>query len=89
LYAYSYHLCIDIPTSIVGDLDHEVIRRARDVVTDSTIAEILNEEPNGPIAFRDAVRQQVFILCTRLRISLAIIDKLMALANSFMPTTAK
>lgn len=49
------------------------------------MAEIMNEEPHGPTAFRDAVRQQILALCTRLRVSLVIIDKLMALANSLMP----
>jgi hypothetical protein len=35
------------------------------------------------------VRQQIVALCTRLRISLVIIDSLMALANSLSPKSAK
>jgi hypothetical protein len=63
-------------------LDHYLIKKARAVVTDATIAEIMNEDPDGPTAYRDAVRQQIVALCTRLRISLVIINHLMALANS-------
>jgi hypothetical protein len=68
--------------SITGDLDRDIIQRARNVITHTTMAEILNEDPNGPTAFRDGVRQQIVALCTRLRISLAVIDTLMALANT-------
>jgi hypothetical protein len=46
------------------------------------MAEIMREEPDGPAAFRDAVRQQVLALCIRLKISLVVIDRMMALANS-------
>jgi hypothetical protein len=68
--------------SITGDLDRQIIQRARDVITNATISEIINEEPNGPAAFREAVRVQILALCTRLRVSLAIIDALMAIANT-------
>ena len=73
---------LDIPTDLVGDLDCDIIKRARKVVTNATMAEIMDEEPNGPLAFRDVVCQQIITLCTRLWISLVIVDKLMALANS-------
>ena len=63
-------------------MDRDVIKRARDVVTNATMSEILNEDPSGPIAFRDAVRQQILALCTRLKITLVVVDKLMALANT-------
>ena len=79
----------EIPINIIGDLDRDLIQRARDVISNATISEIMNEEPSGPVAFRDAVRQQIIALCTRLRISLVIIDKLMALANSLMAKTSK
>ena len=72
----------DVPTNLVGDLDRDLIKRAREVVSNATIAEIMHEEPNGPAAFRNAVCQQIVALCTRMRISLVIVDKLMALANS-------
>ena len=68
--------------AIIGDLDHQIVRRARDMVIHATMIEILNEEPDGPIAYRDAVRKQILALCTRLRISLVVIDSLMALAHT-------
>src|ERR1700719_4228501 len=76
------HRLLDIDPSLIGDLDRQIIQKARDVVSNATMVEIMNEEPHGPSAFRDAVRQQVLALCTRLRISLVIIDQLMALFNS-------
>lgn len=44
------------------------------------MAEIMNKEPLGPAAFQTAVRQQIVTLCTRLRVSLIIINKLMAIS---------
>ena len=79
----------DIEPSLIGDLDHDLIKKARAVVTNATISEIMAEEPYGPTAYRDAVRQQIVALCTRLRISLVIIDQLMALSNSLMQTSNK
>jgi hypothetical protein len=57
------------------------------VLTDITMTEILNEDPQGPTAFRDAVRQQIVALCTRLRVSLVIVDKLMLVANNLSKYT--
>ena len=47
----------------------------------------MEEEPTGPIAYRDALRQQILALCTRLRVSLVIVDQLMALSNSLAVKT--
>lgn len=63
-------------------MDLQMIQRARDVVTNATMAEIMREEPDGPAAFRDAVCQQVLALCIWLKILLVVIDRMMALANS-------
>ena len=58
-------------------MDRHVIKRARDVVTNATMSEILNEDPSGPIAFHDAVRQQVLALCTRNNPSTYFLDRSM------------
>ena len=79
----------DIPANLIGDLDRDIIKRAREVITNATMAKIMGEEPHGPTAFRDTVCQQILALCTRLRISLVIIDKLMALANSITAKITK
>lgn len=47
-----------------------------------TMSEILHEDPNGPMSFLGAVRQKIHALCTRLKISLVVFDKLMALVNT-------
>ena len=70
-------------------MDRDIVQRVRDIITDSTMTEIMNEEPNGPLAFRDAIRQQVLALCTRLRVGLIIVDKLMALSNSLATKNSK
>ena len=73
---------IDIPSDILGDLDKNLIEQARVVVSNATMAEIINDDPQSPAAFHDSVRQQILALWTRLRVSLVIIDKLMGVANA-------
>lgn len=75
-------ISLDVPPELLGDIDRNIIQRARDVVTNATIVEIMEEDPNGPLQYRDVLRHQILALCTRLRVSLAIIDKLMALTNA-------
>lgn len=67
-------------------MDLDVIQRARDVITNATMAEIMREEPDGPEAFRNAVRQQVLALCICLKILLVVVDCMMALANALSQT---
>lgn len=71
-----------IPSSLIGSIDSDVIKRVRDVLTDITMTEILDEDPQSPAAYRQAVVQQIVMLCTRLRVSLIVVDKLMSVANS-------
>lgn len=65
-----------------------MIKRVRNVLTDITMSEILDEDPQGPAAYRQAVVQQIIMLCTRLRVSLIVVDKLMAVANSLAKDSA-
>jgi hypothetical protein len=85
LFSSHYSSEADSLKNFIGNLDRQLIQQARDVVTDTTMDELMREEPYGPAAYRDAIRQQILALLTRLRISLYIMDKLMALANSLMP----
>jgi hypothetical protein len=85
-YCYLTYI-LAVPANLVGDVDFDIIKRTRDVLTDITMTEILNEDPQGPTAFRDAVRQQIVALCTRLRVSLVIVDKLMLVANNLSKDT--
>jgi hypothetical protein len=47
----------------------------------------MEEDPNGPLAYREVLRQHILALCTRLRISLVIIDQLMAMSNALATKT--
>ena len=84
----SYSPCLAIPASLIGSVDSDVIKRVRDVLTDITMTEILDEDPQGPAAYRQAIVQQIVMLCTRLRVSLIVVDKLMAVANSLAKEAA-
>jgi hypothetical protein len=75
-------LLLAVHMNHVGDVDFD-ISKTRSVLTDVTKTDIImnDHEPQGPPVFRNAIHQQVVALCTRLRISLIIVDKLMAIAN--------
>jgi hypothetical protein len=83
-----YTISIAIPTSLIGSVDSDIIKRVRDVLTDITMAEILDEDPQGPNAYRQAVVQQIVAICIRLRVSLIVVDKLMAIANTLAKESA-
>lgn len=56
------------------------------MITDATMAEIL-EEDQGDDAFCTAVRQQILGLCTRLRVTLVVVNQLMTVANDLRLAT--
>jgi hypothetical protein len=70
------------PTDLIGHADLDVIKRVREILTDATVAEVLSEDPYGPTVLRDAVRKQIFTICTRLRVSLILVNKLMSVATN-------
>ena len=74
----------DIPAELLGDLDKDLLKRARDVLADDTIRDLIREDSNSPTAFRAAIRQQIVQLCIRLRVNLIVIDRLMTVSNSFI-----
>lgn len=76
-----------VPTSLIGAVDADIIKRTRDVLTDITMSEIMDDNPLSPTAYREAIVQQIIMLCTRLRVSLVVVDKLMSVANSLAKDT--
>ena len=76
-----------VPTSLIGAVDADIIKRTRDVLTDITMSEIMDDNPLSPAAYREAIVQQIIMLCTRLRVSLVVVDKLMSVANSLAKDT--
>ena len=79
----------DIPAELLGDLDKDLLKRARDVLADNTIRDLIREDSNSPTAFRAAIRQQIVQLCIRLRVNLIVIDRLMAVSNSLIDKELK
>jgi hypothetical protein len=73
-------LSIAVPINVIGDVDFD-IGKTRSVLMDVTKTDIKLDDPRGPQAFHDDLRQQVVALCARLHISLIIVDKLMVIAN--------
>ena len=80
----TYFLLAEISAELLGDIDKDLLKRARDVLADATIQDLLREDLDSPTAFRAAIRQQVVQLCIRLRVNLIVIDRLMAVSNSFI-----
>ena len=76
-----------VPTSLIGAVDADIIKRTRDVLTDITMSEIMDDNPLSPTAYREAIVQQIIMLCTCLRVSLVVVDKLMSVANSLAKDT--
>ena len=76
-----------VPTSLIGAVDADIIKRTRDVLTDITMSKIMDDNPLSPTAYREAIVQQIIMLCTRLRVSLVVVDKLMSMANSLAKDT--
>ena len=76
-----------VPTSLIGAVDADIIKRTRDVLTDITMSEIMDDNPLSLTAYREAIVQQIIMLCTRLRVSLVVVDKLMSVANSLAKDT--
>ena len=76
-----------VPTSLISAVDADIIKRTRDVLTDITMSEIMDDNPLSPTAYREAIVQQIIMLCTRLRVSLVVVDKLMSVANSLAKDT--
>ena len=76
-----------VPTSLISAVDADIIKCTRDVLTDITMSEIMDDNPLSPTAYREAIVQQIIMLCTRLRVSLVVVDKLMSVANSLAKDT--
>ena len=54
-----------------------LVTRARDVVSNSVMAELAKDDPQGLSEYRDAVRHEVVSVFQRLRILSAVLDSLM------------
>jgi hypothetical protein len=62
--------------------DKDLVARARDVVSNSIMAEISKEDPQGHDEYKDAVRHHIVATFQRLRLLLLVLDHLMEIYNS-------
>ena len=64
------------------DLGTADILRARDLLANRIVNEIINEGGSGTRVFEDALRHHIVLFLQRLRVCLFVIDKLMTAYNT-------
>lgn len=73
---------LDALAKFLKGADVDLVARARDVVSNSVLAEIAKEDPQGHDEYQDAVRHQVVAIFQRLRLSILVLDTLMEAYNA-------
>jgi hypothetical protein len=76
-------------SSAISAIDHDSVKRARDVLSDVIMSEIIDEDPKAQESFSDSLRHQIVITCQRLRVYLHLTDRLMDLFNQSIASTSK
>lgn len=69
-------------TKFLHGSDKDLVARARDIVSNSIMAEISKEDPQGHNEYKDAVRHHIVATFQRLRLYLLVLDHLMEIYNS-------
>ena len=64
-----------------SDADQEAMKRARDIINEAVIAELVSKDPNSSAAFSDSLRSHIIAFCQRLKADLFVIDQLMTKYN--------
>lgn len=59
-----------------------MVMRARNVITDSVMAEIAQEYPAGTSEFENSVRYHIVSFAQRIKVSILVLDYLMEVYNS-------
>ena len=62
--------------------DKDFVERARDVVSNSIMSEIAQEDPQGHNEYKDAVRHHIVATFQRLRLLLLVLDHLVEIYNA-------
>jgi hypothetical protein len=73
---------LDPLSTFLNRSDTDLVSRARDVVANSIMAEIANEDLQGHAEYQDAVRHQIVAVFQRLRLFLLVLDTLMETYNT-------
>jgi hypothetical protein len=74
-------LIVAHPAGSITDADLGTIKRAQAILSDTTMSELIDEDPKAHESLNDALRHQVVVSCQRLRVYLEVIDRLMAIYN--------
>ncbi|KAF8805164.1 hypothetical protein BYT27DRAFT_7258268 [Phlegmacium glaucopus] len=72
---------LDHPAGAITDMDHNTIKHACDIVFDSIVSKIIDEDPKAQEAFDDALCHQIVVTCQCLHIYLQLADRLMDTYN--------
>jgi len=63
-------------------MDKASIKRARNLLADSIMTEILHKNPQDHAGFKDSIHHHIVLFCQCLRVTLVILDKLMTVYNT-------
>jgi hypothetical protein len=74
-------LFLDHPAGAINDPDRKSVNRARDIVSNAVISELINEDSQAQDAFTGSLRHQIVANCQHLRVHLLLVDRLMTLYN--------
>jgi hypothetical protein len=74
----------------ISKVNRSSVKRARDVISDAVMSELIDEDVKAQESFIDSVRHQIVVHCQRLRVHLTLIDRLMGIYNqSVVPVKVK
>jgi hypothetical protein len=83
----SLTLSLDRASAAITEIDFDAINRARALISDTVISELVNEDVRAREAFNDALRHQVVVCCQHVRAHLRVVDRLMDLYNKSIAAT--
>ncbi|KAF8806936.1 hypothetical protein BYT27DRAFT_7256942 [Phlegmacium glaucopus] len=72
---------------LLNETKQVLMQRARNIVTDSTITEIICEDPQGHTELQHYIHHHVVAFCQHVCVSLLVIDNLMSIYNSSLANT--
>lgn len=73
---------LDSLAKFLNPADLDMVLRARNTITDSVMAEIAQENPDGRTEFENSVRYHIVSFSQRINVCLLVLDKLMEIFNS-------
>lgn len=83
-----FSFILDNPVSPLSLTDSHSVKRARDTLSNDVIIEIIDENTDAEVSFRNSLRYQIVDSCSRLRATLITIDQLMDHFNNSIAKTS-